>query len=305
MKLLLILLLSISLYASQILSYNVYDRTDRVDLMITFDTPYNGVIKESHNRSKIIIKLENSTIEASKIKKISSPFLQSLTITPLDHETQIMAITTQPVKFIASKTSDGYGLRLRFVPSTLSTTQQSVTKENQSSTNETNYLSNLPTKKSDDLTQSYIIVTLILLIGIFILFYLKRKTTPKKPLKANTPQTKESQWLFNATTTEEKPTNNNVSIRFQKAIDDHSSVVMLDFGEESYLVLMGNSNILLDKFHENRPTSQTEFESILQSRHEELEEFLHGPKEHVTYNEEKEPLQAYKERAASIVYNEE
>ncbi len=305
MKFLLLLLLSISLYASQILSYNVYNRTDRVDLMITFDTPYDGVIKESHNRSKVIVKLENSTIEASKIKKISSPFLQSLTITPLNDETQIMAITTQPVKFVASKTSDGYGLRLRFVPSTFSTTQQSVTKESQSSTNESNYLSNLPTKKSNDLTLSYIIVTLILLIGIFILFYLKRKITPKKPLKTDAPQTKESQWLFNATTTEEELINNNVSIRFQKAIDDHNSVVMLDFGEESYLVLMGNSNILLDKVHENRPTSQTEFESILQSRHEKLEEFLHGPKEQVTYNEEKEPLQAYKERAASIAYNEE
>ena len=55
----------------------------------------------------------------------------------------------------------------------------------------------------------------------------------------------------------------NVSIRFQKNIDSSNSVVMLDFGEQSYLVLMGASNILLDKFTDNKPVSQEDFETIL------------------------------------------
>ena len=69
----------------------------------------------------------------------------------------------------------------------------------------------------------------------------------------------------------------------------------------------GKSNILLDKFHENRPSSQQEFESILQSRHEELENFLNGGNNRTADSkyQEKEPLQAYKERAASIIYNDE
>ncbi len=71
---------------------------------------------------------------------------------------------------------------------------------------------------------------------------------------------------------------------------------MLDFGEQSYLVLMGAGNILLDKFTDNKPVTQEDFESILQSRHQELDEFLS------LKDEKKEPLQAYKERAASISY---
>ena len=80
-KLLLLFIIPFSLYGSKILSYNIYDRTDRVDVMITFDTPYEGTIKQSIAKSKIIIKLENSKIESSKLKQLSSKFLRSLSIT--------------------------------------------------------------------------------------------------------------------------------------------------------------------------------------------------------------------------------
>jgi hypothetical protein len=80
---------------------------------------------------------------------------------------------------------------------------------------------------------------------------------------------------------------------------------MLDFGVESYLVLMGNNNILLDKFRDDKPTTQKEFESILQERNQELEEFLGSHNTNPAYGATKEPLQAYKERAASLIYGEE
>ncbi|WP_152184368.1 hypothetical protein [Sulfurimonas indica] len=317
-KYLLLFLLPLSLFGSKILSYNIYDRTDRADVMITFDTPYSGIIKQSRGKSKIIIKLEDATIESPKIKKVASRFLQSVAITPLKGQTQIIASVPQSVKLLASKTADGYGLRLRFT-NKAATRQKSLTQNSTAQTN--NSLSPLPTKKSDDLTQSYYIVVAILIIGILILFYIKKKTTPAqlKQLKQNRQATKQQKtpWLFNANTTPQQQaplqqestqkSTNDVSIRFQKAIDAHNSVIMLDFGAESYLVLMGNSNILLDKFHENRPSSQQEFETILQSRHEELENFLNGQnnKSVHTKEQEKEPLQAYKERAASLLYNDE
>jgi preprotein translocase subunit SecG len=310
-KYLLLFLLPFSLFASKILSYNIYDRTDRADLMITFDTPYNGVIKESRTNSKIIIRLKDASIEAPKIKKVSSHFLHSIAITPMKNETQIIASVPKSVKLMASKTSDGYGLRLRFTNKTAAQ-QTTLTKNATPSTSDS--LSNLPTKKDDNLTRSYSIVIAILIIGILILFYIKKKTTPQLQ-KNNQSKQQKTPWLFNAnekkqqnTKTQQtdatQNTNNEVAIRFQKAIDTHNSVVMLDFGKESYLVLMGNSNILLDKFHENRPSSQQEFESILQSRHEELENFLNN-NETSSREAVKEPLQAYKERAASLIYNDE
>jgi len=306
-KYLLLFILPLSLFASKILSYNIYDRTDRADVMITFDTPYNGVIKQSRGKSKITIKLENASIESPKIKKVASRFLQSVAITPMKNETRIIATVPSSVKLIASKTSDGYGLRLRF---TNKTTAKSTIAAKTATAQTNTAFTGLPTKKGNDLTKSYYIVIAIMIIGILILFYIKKKTTPQQLQKAAQQKQQRTPWLFNANEASQQQTNtqqsaNEVSIRFQKAIDTHNSVVMLDFGKESYLVLMGNSNILLDKFHENRPTSQQEFESILQSRHEELENFLNNGEAAASSQKEKEPLQAYKERAASLIYNDE
>lgn len=284
-KFILILILPFSLFASKILSYNIYDRTDRVDVMITFDTPYKGVIKQSSSKSKIIIKLENANIESSKLKKLSSKFLHSLTITPMSGFTQIVARIPLSVRLKASKTSDGYGLRLRF-------TNKPDAKSKEVQKTATNPLASLPTKKDDGSSQSYFIVIVVLIIGIGILFYLRQKVVPKQKTD------KVNAWSFKENETSQPiPTiDENVSIRFQKSINEQNSVVMLDFGEQSYLILMGNSNILLDKYTDDKPASQEDFETILQNRHQELDEFLN------VEDKTKEPIQAYKERAASLMY---
>jgi hypothetical protein len=291
-RLLLIFLLPLALNASKILSYNIYDRTDRADVMITFDTPYEGVIKQNVSKSQIIIKLTDAKIESSKLKKLSSKFLNSISITPMSGYTQIVASVADSVTLKASKTSDSYGLRLRF--------SSKVPAQTKTSSKQNNILATLPTKKDGEMTQSYYIVVAILIVGILLLLFIKKKFGLK-----NQQTQQQSSWLFKANQPNQQASNqqmpttsndDNVSIRFQKKLDDSNSVVMLDFAEQSYLVLMGSNNILLDKFTDNKPATQEDFESILQSRHQELDDFLS------LKNETKEPLQAYKERAASISY---
>lgn len=288
-KFFLLLLLPVLLSASKILSYNIYDRTDRVDIMITFDTPYSGKIKQNVSPSKIIIKLENASIEASKSKTVNSKFLKTITITPLDENTRITALVPDAVTFKASKTSDSYGLRLRFAKTATfnkDTSQASIKESSQNS------LSSLPTKQDSELSKNYYIVIAILFIGIVILFVLKNKMS--QPSTRN----KSNSWLFKvANDSKSETTEKEVSIRFQKKIDEQSSVVMLDFVGQSYLVLMGSNNVLLDKFTDNKPTTQDDFETILQNRHEELNDFLHEGEQ-----EEKDPMQIYKEKAANISY---
>ncbi|MFA5453717.1 MAG: hypothetical protein WC272_00175 [Sulfurimonas sp.] len=293
-KLLLLFIIPFSLYASKILSYNIYDRTDRVDVMITFDTPYDGVIKQNISNSTITIKLQNASIESSKVKQLSSKYIKAISITPMENYTQVVAEVPPSVSLQASKTSDAYGLRLRFttnVPSNANAAQQKEAEDES--------LSALPTKKGDDLSQSYYIVLTILILGIAILFYIKKRVSVPKSRQA------QPSWLFKenkemqseaAPQTTATASTNNVTIRFQKSLNGENSVVMLDFGEQSYLVLMGKSNILLDKFTENRPSTEDDFNSILQNRHKELENFLNED------NKYKESLRSYKEKAASISY---
>lgn len=291
---LLLVLLPLSLYASKILSYNIYDRSDRADLMLTFDTPYDGIIKQSVSQNKIIIKLENAQIESSKIKRVNSHFLHELNITPLENETQIVAWIAPSVKLIASKTTDAYGLRLRFTKSVATHTNSYENSNNQ------NDLSALPTKKSAIVSTRYYIVVGLMFIGIILLFLVKKRFEPKNQKLKDT-------WAFQANSPikqemkehSQTPSDTNmVTIRFQKAINDTNSVVMLDFGSESYLVLMGNNNILLNRFRDNIPTTQQEFETVLQERNEELEEFLGTTESSV--EQHTAPFQAYTQRAASI-----
>jgi len=287
-KLFFILLLPLLLNASKILSYNVYDRTDRVDVMITFDTPYDGKIKQSTIPSKITIKLEGASIETTKTKVLSSKFLNTISIVPLASYTKIVAEVPKNIKFKASKTSDAYGLRLRFSKS--ATAKQEIVEEN-SSLFQKSSTSSLPTKKSEDLSKNYYIVIGILLVGIVILFVLKnRMNTPGSPSKSNS-------WLFKVANDAKNGVEDSVSIRFQKNIDEQNSVVMLDFVGQSYLVLMGSNNILLDKFTDNKPVTQDDFDTILQNRHQELDDFLKEGEE-----VEKDPMQIYKEKAANISY---
>lgn len=309
---LLLLLLPFSLLnASKILSYNIYDRTDRVDVMITFDTPYDGVIKQSISPSSILIKLNGASIESAKSKNISSKFLRSIAITPMSGQTQILASVPSSVKLLASKTSDSYGLRLRFLTKTPivndTTNKEELEEEN------ANTLSMLPTKQTNDMSSSYYIVVSVLIIGILILFMIKKKLVMKNSQTSakNLPwQFKETKQVSNNAQNAEGSNHKQIAIRFQKAIDERNSVVMLDFGEQSYLVLIGNSNILLDKFKDDKPSTEEDFESILQNRHLELEKFLKvQPSDNnnsffsLPSNDPTEALKAYKERAASMAYD--
>ncbi|MFA7070581.1 MAG: hypothetical protein WC144_07065, partial [Sulfurimonas sp.] len=62
----------------------------------------------------------------------------------------------------------------------------------------------------------------------------------------------------------------------------------------SYLLLMGDGNILLDKFTDNKPSSQNEFEVMLEHRYNQLDNFLNS--------DTKSAIDSYKQRASNIAY---
>ncbi len=53
MKVLLLSILALPLFAVELISYNIYDRNDRVDLMLSFDSAYGGKI--SQKKKKILL----------------------------------------------------------------------------------------------------------------------------------------------------------------------------------------------------------------------------------------------------------
>lgn len=294
----LLLLLSILASGSKILTYNIYDRNDRVDVMLTFDTPYEGVLRQNQEGNQITIKLEQATLDAPIIKNVTSAYLNKISVTPNAEELIITANVADHVSLQASKTSDSYGLRLRFsAPSSLSSSPL-LSSEN-SNVRQT---SGLPTKQSNEFEQSYYVVIALLLIGIGVLFWLKQSITKKANALRNEPKTP---WLFNNTTVPNtgippvSPISNTIEsggvhVRFQKVLDTNHTVAMLDYGTMSYLVLLGNNTLLLDKFQDNIPITQNDFENMLQSKHRELDGFFQIP------SPADDTFDAYKEKASGI-----
>ena len=290
-KIILLLLLSTALFGSKILSYNVYDRHDRVDIMLTFDTPYEGVLRQNQQGNLITIKLEEASIDAPINKEINSAHLQNISITPTDEQIQITAKVSDGIILQASKTSDSYGLRLRFSP-------PSAVNGLSTQNNTADELA-LPTKSTSEFERSYYVVIGILVIGIIILFWLKHSIAKKTTALKTQPI---APWL-SSFSSKKGPSSNTavpvgnlesggVQIRFQKTLDPVHSVAMLDFGTQSYLVLLGTNTILLDKFQDNIPITQNDFETLLQSKHRELDGFFQIG--HV----EDEVFDAYKEKAS-------
>lgn len=280
MKYLLLLLLPYLLFGSKILSYNVYERSNRVDVMLTFDTPFDGKLSQNIKNNKIILKLKGASIEAPKIKNINTSYLHKMTLTPINSHTEIILQTATDVHMNASKTSDSYGLRLRFVKGT------PISKAPVKKASVFADSTSLPTKQANEFNNSYYIVISILLLGIVIMLWLKKKM--------GLPQAKGKQaWLFKGGAKKE-----GISVRFQKPLDPKNRVAMLDYEGQSYLVILGNSNILLDKYSGGKPvTSQSDFDKVLNDNKSELDSYLR-----LDNTEEVEPLQSYKEKASGLIH---
>lgn len=280
MRYLLLLLLPLLLFGSKILSYNVYERSNRVDVMLTFDTPFEGKLSQVTRNNQIILKLKGASIEAPKIKNINTSYLHKMTITPINSHTEIILQTANNVSMSASKTSDAYGLRLRFIKG--SPVAKTAKKEASPATG----LSSLPTKAANEFNNSYYIVIAVLLIGIIIMLWLKKKM--------GIPTAKGKQpWLFKGGVKKE-----GISVRFQKPLDPKNRVVMLDYEGHSYLVVIGTSNVLLDKYNGDKPIStQSEFDKILDDNRTELDSYLQLDK-----SDDIEPLQSYKEKASAQIH---
>ena len=290
-----LLLLPALLWGAKILSYNVYDRNDRVDVMLTFDTPYEGVLRQNRKGDTVIIKLEEAFIEAPKLKNVNSKYLGKLSIAPQGDNIEITAQVSNDVTMQASKTSDSYGLRLRFMHPVFTDSPEITPPVDETA------VEGLPTKSDSEFEQSYYVVIAILLIGIGILFWLKQNIAKRAESIHNEPKTP---WLFNKLSSEPKtaaaaPIKNpgemgGVHIRFQKTLDNSHTVAMLDYGTMSYLVLLGNNTLLLDKFQDNIPITQNEFETLLQSKHRELDGYFQlAPAQDEVFD-------SYKEKASGV-----
>ena len=72
MKIWLLMIMAIPLWAVNLLTHNIYERDERVDIMLSFDAPYSGTIKQQNSGQITKIILSNLTIKNKINKEIKS-----------------------------------------------------------------------------------------------------------------------------------------------------------------------------------------------------------------------------------------
>ena len=160
-------------------------------------------------------------------KKFDNFFIKEVSILPQNNSVLIVFKTDKKYKTSVALTPDGYGIRFRI-------SSVSMPKKE-------NLVINNPEASLDYF--SYVISLAILIIIAIILWILRKKINKKLPVK------------------------DGLNILFQKAIDPKNRVALIEFNNRKYLVIVGNSNILLDVFDENMVniSTQSDFDNFLKS----------------------------------------
>lgn len=273
--LLVFFLFSISLYASNLLTYNIYERSDRVDIMLSFDAPYEGKIYQKKEDGAIILTLEDLYFDQSIQRTLQSPIVQALSLDSFKNVTVATLQSEKDFNIIASKTADGFGLRIRARLAQVAT-KQSSTKSLLPATSPSNQSTQKPKVESPLLDGRYLSVVGVLVLLLLVLLWIKRRI-------GKTGNTPSLSWIG-------APQNNkSIRVLFQKPIDAQNRVVLLEFGATQYLILSGNSNVLLDRFGDAKIKDDKDFKSLFEQNRQKLDEYLQV---------QQTQLNAYKEKAS-------
>ena len=262
-----------AIFGSNLSTYNIYERSDRVDIMLSFDAPYAGNIFQKRENGMMILVFDNLSFDQTVEKSLNSKIMQELYIQPKQNSVILSIKSNTAIIANASKTTDGFGLRVRVTP------PQTTTNQANSPTSQTIINRNEPQSAGEFIDARYYIVLGVLLGLLIVLLMIKRSIAKK----ANEPKisnfssnlsTKGNANLTNWLSGGKAFSGKNADIVFEKPIDKINKLVLLEYQNRRYLVLTGSSNVLLDKFGEDKIQNQEDFQAFFEDNKKKLENYL-------------------------------
>ena len=305
------LLFFVALWGSNLSTYNIYERSDRVDIMLSFDAPYSGTILQERKDGTITLLFKDLQNDQNIEKSVNSSILQELLFEPRGQNLALVIKSDAQVAVSASKTTDGFGLRVRVTPenaANLATatalspqeTRENITDASNLSSDKQNAANlaaasaqspglNLSSQNGDVnfMTQGisdmidyryYSVLGVLALLLIVLLFVKARLKNKQKTLKTK----RENGWF------EKVKSDEGVDILYEKPLDNVNKVVLFQHLDRRYLVLTGASNVLLDKFGEEKMTSEQDFQTFFEENQKKLNAYI----------ENRQTLDAYKDKAS-------
>jgi len=198
-----------------------------------------------------VVKLDKNQYYLSDIfttrvidKKFENSFLKEIKVEPYKDGIKVSVFPKTKITTSFALTPDGYGIRFRI--------HNDVVKVDEVK----NLMAQNPDKNIDYV--SYLLGLAILIFLAIILFFLKRKV-PKLPSK-----------------------DVKMSVIMQKPIDAKNRVVLFEFNKRKYLMVVGNTNLLLDIFDEELTHISTpkEFDDFLKvEKIDEIKKYIKNAEE--------------------------
>lgn len=273
--------LFLPLFGANLITYNVYERSDRVDIMLSFDSPYTGSIFQKKENNSTSLVLNSLSFNQNINKQLNSQILQQISIEPVKNSLIISLRSESDINLSASKTTDGFGLRIRVVSAVASSPVTRPTVSPQTQSNQTPNLSNLNTLSEDEsiVGWKYMAVVAVLCILVIFLFIFRRYVMSTKGMKIS-----KKSGIFS----DRLELKHGVETIYERPLDNQNRVVLLEYNSSQYLVLVGTTNILLDRFGSDIK-SEEDFSNFFEENKRRISAMI---------NERQNSLANYKDKVA-------
>ncbi len=238
MKKLVLLVVGVFLFATNLINVNFFEGKNKIDILLSLDNVFEGRVKQIGKYSYLITNIKSDKVIQ---KEFNDKFINSIIISPQNNGIKVDVITKSKIKTSVALTPDGYGLRFRIVNLTLKSKDVNIQK--------------VPHANDSGFDMfSYLMALLVLVILAGILWFIKRN-------KISLPSA-----------------NLQMKVIMQKPIDVKNKVVLFEYQNRKYLMLIGNTNLLLDVFSEDTPVpkNEVEFEEMLKlsKKYDNIEQYI-------------------------------
>lgn len=225
----------VNLHASNVLDFSVFGDKEQADIIINLDAPHNGEFMIDSDNLSITIKGIN--IDSEQKKLVNSDIITQVLLEPKNGNETIIKFTAKKVfNTQILKTEDELGLKIHLfstdmndkISNNTTSALKTILEEDRRNTNI--YINIL-----------YVCISLVMISLLILLLLLsKRFLVPRKNRVVINSQ---DNWFLG-----DPQENPNVTILFKKYIDDKNYVLLFDFNNERFLVVLGSSNLLLEKY---------------------------------------------------------
>ncbi|KAA6227122.1 hypothetical protein FMM58_04205 [Campylobacter sp. LR291e] len=258
MKFLLFLICALPLFGAQIVGYNIYDRNERVDIMLSFDSAFGGEVIKQKDKNFTLLTLKDATYATKEKKGFKSKLLDKMEISSDNNNTYIIFQSKEDIEVLPS-IADNLGFRIRIVPKT----EENLSQSSQALPTPNLDLVEKPLQADIDKVSTkqqvntnfdylnYVLIISILVLLLLVLWWFKRRVAYKNVLGIK-----------------------DFNISFQRPLDKNNQFVIIDYNEKRYVLILGSSNLLLESYPIEKEKENNEFDSTFEENKKKIQNII-------------------------------